>query len=283
MIVPWIIAGAAVGLLAGPPIRAAVFARSTEAGQPARSTCPACSAQLFRGRWRWLAVLPVTGGCPACRTRIGPHPLAAEAAAGLALAVAAARATSVWELAALAWLILIAVPLAFTDLAVHRLPDPLTATAFTGTLALLTAAALTAHQPGHLARAAIGAAALACFYLALYLIRPGEMGLGDAKLAASLGLVLGWTSWQALLTGTFLGLALAAVCGGALIAAHRASRTSQLPLGPFMLAGALAAIVLLRGVHVMQPGFAPSCPAYPTGALPLDGCRFPFPMSLSRP
>ena len=246
MIVPWIIAGAAVGLLAGPPIRAAVFARSTEAGQPARSTCPACSAQVFRSRWRWLAVLPVTGGCPACRTRIGPHPLAAEAAAGLALAVAAARATSAWELAALAWLILIAVPLAFTDLAVHRLPDPLTATAFTGTLALLTAAALAGHQPGHLARAAIGAAALACFYLALYLIRPGEMGLGDAKLAASLGLVLGWTSWQALLTGTFLGLAMAAVCGGALIAAHRAGRTSQLPLGPFMLAGALAAIVLLR-------------------------------------
>jgi len=79
-----------------------------------------------------------------------------------------------------AWLILIAVPLAFTDLAVHRLPDPLTATAFTGTLALLTAAALAGHQPGHLARAAIGAAALACFYLALCLIRPGEMGLGDS-------------------------------------------------------------------------------------------------------
>lgn len=58
--------------------------------------------------------------------------------------------------------------------------------------------------------------------------------------------MLGWTSWQALLTGTFLGLALAAVCGGALIAAHRSSRTSQLPLGPFMLTGALAAIVLLR-------------------------------------
>jgi hypothetical protein len=34
-------------------------------------------------------------------------------------------------------------------------------------------------------------------------------------------LVLGWTSWQALLTGTFLGLALAAVCGGALIPAQR--------------------------------------------------------------
>jgi leader peptidase (prepilin peptidase)/N-methyltransferase len=113
---PWIIAGATVGLLAGPWIRAAVFARSIEAGQPLRIICPACSAQVLPGRWRWLSVLPVTGGCPACRTPIGPYPLAAEAAAGLALAAAAARTTSAWELAALAWLILIAIPLAFTDL-----------------------------------------------------------------------------------------------------------------------------------------------------------------------
>lgn len=246
MTLPWIIAGAAAGLLAGPRIRAVVFARSTAPGQPPRSTCPACSAQIPPDRWRWLAVLPVTGRCPACRTRIGPYPLAAEAAAGLALAVAAARATSVWELAALAWLVLIAVPLAFTDIAVHRLPDLLTATAFTGTLALLTAAALTAHQPGHLARAAIGAAALACFYLALCLIRPGEMGLGDAKIAASIGLVLGWTSWQALLAGTFAGFTLAAVYGGVLLATHRGTRTSHLPLGPFILLGALAAIAVLR-------------------------------------
>ena len=180
----------------------------------------------------------------ACRTRIGPYPLAAEAAAGLALAVAAARATSVWDLAALAWLILVAVPLAFTDIAVHRLPDPLTAAAFTGTLALLTAAALTAHHPGQLARAIIGAAALAVFYLLLWLIRPGEMGFGDAKLAASIGLMLGWAGWQALVIGTFAGFAMAAVYGGVLLAAHRATRTSQLPLGPFILLGALAAIAI---------------------------------------
>jgi leader peptidase (prepilin peptidase) / N-methyltransferase len=242
---PWIIAGAAVGVTAGPRIRATAFARSTGPGKPPRCTCPACSAQILPNRWRVLSMLPVAGRCPACRTRIGPYPLAAEAVAGLALAVAAARATSPWELAALAWLTLISVPLAFTDLAVHRLPDPLTAAAFTGTLALLAAAALAMHQPGYLARAVIGAAALTCFYLVLCLIRPGEMGLGDVKLAASIGLVLGWTSWQALLVGTFAGFALAAVYGGVLVAMHRASRTSQQPLGPFILLGALAAIALL--------------------------------------
>jgi leader peptidase (prepilin peptidase) / N-methyltransferase len=156
----------------------------------------------------------------------------------------AARVSSAWELAALTWLALLAIPLAFIDVAVHRLPDPLTAATFIGTLALLAVAALTGHQPGHLGRAAIGAGALACFYLALAVIRPGGLGLGDAKLAASVGAALAWTGWQALLTGTFATFALAAVYGGALLALHRATRTSHLPLGPFILVGTLAAIAV---------------------------------------
>ena len=242
MTLPWIIAGVAVGVLAGPRMRASVLARSTEVGEPPRRACPACSAQVLPGRWPWLPLLPVTGRCPACRARIGPYPLVAEAAAGIALALLAARATSGWELAALAWLALVSVPLALIDVAVQRLPDPLTAAAFTGTLGFLTVAALAGHQPGHLARAATGAAVLASFYLALCLVRPGDMGLGDAKIAASLGLVLGWTSWQALFTGTFAGFALAAVYGGVQLVRNKAMRTRQIPLGPFILLGALVVI-----------------------------------------
>lgn len=179
MTLSWVIAGVAVGLLAGPRIRASVFAWSTGTGQPPRSECPECSAPVLPGRWRWLPLLPVTGRCPACKARIGPYPLAAEVTTAEALAAVAARASSGWELAALPWLALIAVPLAFTDIAVHRLPDRLTAAAFGGTLVLLAVAALTGHEPGRLARAAAGAAVLAGFYLLLCLIRPGETGLGD--------------------------------------------------------------------------------------------------------
>ncbi|HET9898978.1 MAG TPA: hypothetical protein VFQ44_28990 [Streptosporangiaceae bacterium] len=175
MTLPWIIAAAAVGVIAGPRIRASVFARSTESGQPPRHACPACGQEILPDRWRWRALLPVTGRCPRCRARICPYPLLAELAAGLALAVVAARASSVWELAALAWLVLLAVPLAFIDVAVRRLPDPLTAAAFAGTLALLAVAALAGHQPGHLGRAAIGAVALARFFLVLSVIRPGGL------------------------------------------------------------------------------------------------------------
>jgi leader peptidase (prepilin peptidase)/N-methyltransferase len=241
---PWILTGAAAGLIAGPRIRASVFSRSTESGQPPRRACPACTREILPDRWRWRAFLPVTGRCPSCHARVGPYPLLAELAAGLALAVVAARASSAWELAALAWLVLLAVPLALIDVAVRRLPDPLTTAAFAGTLALLAVAALTGHQPGHLGRAAIGAVALAGFYLVLAVIRPGGLGLGDAKLAASVGAVLGWISWQALLSGTFAAFALAGLYGGALLALNRATRTSHLPLGPFILLGTLAAIAL---------------------------------------
>ena len=71
------------------------------------------------------------------------------------------------------------------------------------------------------------------------------MGLGD-KLAPSIGLVLGWTSWQALLTGTFArgsrSLPSTAACKWL---RHQATRTSQLPLGPFILLGTTAALALL--------------------------------------
>jgi leader peptidase (prepilin peptidase)/N-methyltransferase len=56
--------------------------------------------------------------------------------------------------------------------------------------------------------------------------------------------VLGWISWQALLSGTFAAFALAGLYGGALLALHRATRTSHLPLGPFIILGTLAAIAL---------------------------------------
>lgn len=56
--------------------------------------------------------------------------------------------------------------------------------------------------------------------------------------------MLAWRGWTALIAGGFAGFAMAAVYGGVLLAVHRATRTSQLPLGPFILLGALAAIAI---------------------------------------
>jgi leader peptidase (prepilin peptidase) / N-methyltransferase len=150
---------------------------------------------------------------------------------------------SPWELAALAWLALLGIPLAVIDVRSRRLPDWLTLPAFAGVIALLGAGAVADHEYGHFGQAIGGAAALAGFYLALMVIRPDGMGLGDVKLAASVGAALTWVSWQLLLAGTFVAFVAFAACGLVLIAMRRATRKSELPFGPFLLIGALVAIL----------------------------------------
>jgi leader peptidase (prepilin peptidase)/N-methyltransferase len=147
-------------------------------------------------------------------------------------------------LAAACWLAACAVPLAFIDAAVCRLPDRLTVPAYAGTAALLLAAAgVSGHWPS-LLRAALGGLALAGFYLALLLISPSAMGLGDVKLAASLGTLLAWFGWRTLIAGGFAGFLLAGVFSVALLVSGRATRKQQIPFGPFMILGAFLVILL---------------------------------------
>ena len=146
-------------------------------------------------------------------------------------------------LAAACWLAACAVPLAFIDVAVRRLPDRLTIPAYAGTAALLSAAAVSGHWPS-LLRAALGGLALAGFYLALLLISPSAMGLGDVKLAASLGTLLAWFGWRPLIAGGFAGFLLAGLFAVALVVSGRATRKQQIPFGPFMILGAFLVILL---------------------------------------
>jgi leader peptidase (prepilin peptidase) / N-methyltransferase len=133
-------------------------------------------------------------------------------------------------LAAACWLAACAVPLACTDIAVQRLPDPLTGAAYTGTAVLLLIAAAAGGLEGSwsaLFRALLGGLALAGFYLLLMVISPSGMSPGDVKLAASLGTLLAWFGWRLLLAGGFAGLWLGALCAAALLVSRRAGRNSS--------------------------------------------------------
>jgi leader peptidase (prepilin peptidase)/N-methyltransferase len=152
--------------------------------------------------------------------------------------------TWVGELLAFCWLAVIAVTLAFIDLAVYRLPDRLTLAAYLGTGGLLTVAALTGGRFDDLLRAGLAGVALAAFYLLLFLVNPAGMGLGDVKLAASLGTALGWLGWDTVFIGAFLGFVAGGLYGAALMVTRRASRKSEIPFGPFMVIGAFVAILL---------------------------------------
>jgi leader peptidase (prepilin peptidase)/N-methyltransferase len=133
-------------------------------------------------------------------------------------------------------------PLAATDLTEHRLPDKLTLPAMALTAALLITASWQNDDFAALGRAAIAAAAAAVFFLALALITR-QVGGGDVKLAALTGMLPGWLGWNHFVLALLSGLLLAALTAGVLMAARRISRRDPLPLGPFLLAGALIGVL----------------------------------------
>ena len=175
---------------------------------------------------------------------VAPPVLAVAVTTAVLFGALATRVHPGLVLAAACWLAACAVPLAFIDAAVRRLPDRLTIPAYAGTAALLLLAAATSGHWPTLLRAALGGLALAGFYLALLLISPSAMGLGDVKLAASLGTLLAWFGWRTLIAGGFAGFALAGVFGVALLASRRATRKQRIPFGPFMILGAFLVILL---------------------------------------
>jgi leader peptidase (prepilin peptidase) / N-methyltransferase len=170
--------------------------------------------------------------------RAAPHALAAGIVTAVLLAALGARVHAGIVLGAACALAVIAVPLAFVDAAVHRLPDPLTATAYAVAVGGLLIAAASGGHWDAMRRAVLGGLALAGFYLLLAVISPSGMGLGDVKLAASLGTLLAWANWRALVFGGFAGFLLAALYSVALLAVGRTTRKQQIPFGPFMIAGA---------------------------------------------
>lgn len=140
------------------------------------------------------------------------------------------------------------VPLAFVDARERRLPNAVTLPAYPACLALLGAAApFVAGGPGRFVHALAGMAAAVAFFLVLLLVSPAGIGMGDVKLAGPLGAYLGWLGATAFLAGLLAGFVLAAAAGLALLVAGKATRRSQFPLGPFLIAGTLG-VVLVSGI-----------------------------------
>ena len=75
------------------------------------------------------------------------------------------------------------------------------------------------------------------------IISPSGMSLGDVKLAASLGTLLAWFGWPVLIAGGFVGFLLGGLFASALLVGRRTGRKQPIPFGPFMIAGAVLALV----------------------------------------
>jgi len=226
----WAIGGALVGLVAGAGLRRPVYRLSVRADEPERELCPYCGERLRLLR-----------GC--CGRRLGA-PVLPELVTATVLALVAARFAGQVDAVVFAFLGVLGVALATIDIAVERLPDRLTLPAYPVVAVLLGVTALVHGDFSALLRAFLGCVALAGGYLLLALLRPGQLGAGDVKLAGVLGLALGWLGWPTLALGAALAFVLSAVVSLALLAARRITLRDAICFGPFMLAGALVAVLL---------------------------------------
>jgi len=138
------------------------------------------------------------------------------------------------------------VALAAIDLDVHRLPDKLTFPLVPLAIVIAAAASACTGEWFPLLRAVLAGLALGAAYLVLLLISPGGggLGLGDVKLAVGLGVLLGWFSWYAVLVGTLSGFVLGGLWAAGLLISRRATRHSYIAFGPFMLGGAIIALLV---------------------------------------
>ncbi|MFE6763124.1 prepilin peptidase [Streptomyces sp. NPDC057689] len=208
--------GAATGLL----VPRAAYRFAVPPGEPWRTDRPAGH--------------PLTGPAP---HRLAPV-VTALACAALAWATGTRPELSVWLVLAP-----VGVLLASIDHRVHRLPDILTLPAAGAAAVLLGLAALLPEHAGSWLSALLGGLVLGGFYLLLFLVNPDGMGLGDVKLALSLGAVLGWYGWAVVFTGGFAGFLFGAAYGLALVVLRRAGRKTGIPFGPFMIAGAFLGLL----------------------------------------
>lgn len=86
-----------------------------------------------------------------------------------------------------------------------------------------------------------GGLAFLAFFLLSALSREKWMGMGDAYLVLLIGLVTGWPT---ILGALFLAFTSGAIFGIILIALKKKTLQSQVPFGPFLVLGTLAAVLL---------------------------------------
>lgn len=160
------------------------------------------------------------------------------AAGGLTLLLGAAssvvlrHAVDVWWIAPMVALLAV---VAVVD-AVHQIiPNRLVA------LTAVWAVAARGYY-GHWLDAALVAAGVFVFYLAVHLITRGGLGMGDVKFSAVLGLALGYPDG---LVGVVLGMWAAGLYALFVLIVRRRQRNQFMALGPFLALGGLVGLVLM--------------------------------------
>lgn len=152
-------------------------------------------------------------------------------------------------LLACAYFAVMAARLTVIDVRHHLLPNRIIFPSYAAAGVLLVGAAVAGAGAGLFGvpglRVVAGGVVLWLFYFLLRAVYPPGMGFGDVKLAGVLGIYLGFLGWGHVFAGTFAAFLFGGLWSLALLVSRRGTLKSDIPFGPFMLAGTAAAMLLL--------------------------------------
>lgn len=204
------------------------------------SHCPECERQL--SAWELIPVvsyLVLRGRCRTCGGRIPLRVLMVEAGTGLLFALAAARfGITLFTFIAsvfIAFLIVIMVIDWETQRILNRVSYP-----------ALGLGLLSVPFSPAAARLAGGLVGL-CVLLAIALLSRGGMGMGDVKLAAFIGVIVGLPQ---ILLAMFIAFVAGGVIVGALWTVGKVGRKDPVAFGPYLALGGI--VTLLYGEPILN-------------------------------
>lgn len=246
MALAWAVAALLAGLCLGGMLNLVIglFPAGASGRSPFR--CRHCGSRLGPLDLLPLATfLLVRGHRRCCGRRIRTRQPLIEAVTGLSMAALYWQYGATPQMLALAFLFCLFLAIAVIDLDWKLIPNMLVYPACP--IALLIGSffpvgmAAASQTPLHgLAFSLLGGVLAFVFLLVPALVRADSMGWGDIKFAGLIGLATGFP-------GILAALALASVGGGltaiGLIASGAKTRRGSMPFGPFLSAGALAALL----------------------------------------
>jgi leader peptidase (prepilin peptidase) / N-methyltransferase len=202
-----------------------------------RSQCPACDTQIAAyDNIPVVSWLLLRGRARCCGARISPRYPLTELAVGLLFA---ASTLVEWDdpgLIAIDFVfVTMLAAITLTDLERRIIPNKIL---LVGAILCLAIAAPT--DPGGLLERVAAASAAGGLFFLVALAYPQGMGLGDVKLATTMGFFLGSAVAPAILTALLAGSAV----GLALIASQGpAARKMAIPFGPFLAFGGIVGML----------------------------------------
>jgi leader peptidase (prepilin peptidase)/N-methyltransferase len=205
-----------------------------------RSSCPSCGSMITaRDNVPVVSWVVLRGRCRTCGHRISFRYPLTEALTGALFVAAAVAIPSVYVAVVIALFLAVLFAASLIDIERKIIPNRIVYPSLIG-FAALVIMGWAAGQDLDLAGAGLGFLAFGGGLLVVALFFPRGMGMGDVKLAALIGLVLGSLGLR------YVGVAAAAgiVAGGigSLVAlAAGFDRKHAIPFGPYLSAGALAA------------------------------------------